>query len=246
MTQKRAIFYIDGFNLYYAALRPKPHLKWLNLKALADGIVHEDTTVVCVKYFTSRVLGSASKSKRQNVYFIVLKTVSQIKITFGNLVKRKESGNMSRAEQTRLNLTEQSKRNIKGQEVAINTFEEKGTDVNLASHLIYDACNDEFDIAYVITNDTDFVEPIRMVKEDLGKTVVIVAARRFRYHEEDEQDVEKKKPRIPVPDITLKNAASDVYYIKNSLFIASQFPDEIQIENGDIISRPTNWREIVK
>ena len=110
MTQKRAIFYIDGFNLYYAALRPKPHLKWLNLKALADGIVHEDTTVVCVKYFTSRVLGSASKSKRQNVYFIVLKTVSQIKITFGNLVKRKRIGEheQGRANQTEPDRTKQA------------------------------------------------------------------------------------------------------------------------------------------
>ena len=236
MTQKRAIFYIDGFNLYYAALRPKPHLKWLNLKALADGIVHEDTTVVCVKYFTSRVLGSASKSKRQNVYFIVLKTVSQIKITFGNLVKRKESGNMSRAEQTRLNLTEQSKRNIKGQEVAINTFEEKGTDVNLASHLIYDACNDEFDIAYVISNDTDFVEPIRMVKEDIGKTIVVVAPHRSLV------DEKRKRNRVPIPDTKLKRAANDVYYIKDSLFIDSQFSDEIRTNAEKIITKPLNWR----
>ncbi len=237
MTQKRAIFYIDGFNLYYAALRPKPHLKWLNLKALADGIVHEDTTVVCVKYFTSRVLGSASKSKRQNVYFIVLKTVSQIKITFGNLVKRKESGNMSKAEQTRLNLTEQSKRNIKGQEVAISTFEEKGTDVNLASHLIYDACKDEFDIAYVITNDTDFVEPIRMVKEVIGKPIVIVAPRALLVREK------KNKFESQLPDSKLKKAASETYFINDSLLGDSQFPDEIHKKNGKIIRKPQKWWE---
>ena len=170
MTQKRAIFYIDGLNFYNLVLKSNRHYRWLNLKALADRIVHDDTTVVCVKYFTARLLGEISESAKENqsLYFRALKPIDDIEIMLGNMVIREKSVALTTAEQSKL----------KRRQVLTNIPEEKGTDVNLASHLIYDACNDEFDIAYVISNDTDFVEPIRMVKEDIGKTIVVVAPHR--------------------------------------------------------------------
>ena len=39
--------------------------------------------------------------------------------------------------------------------------EEKGSDVNLGAHLVRDAFLKKFDIAAVLTNDTDLAEPIR-------------------------------------------------------------------------------------
>ena len=50
-----------------------------------------------------------------------------------------------------------------------HTTEEKGSDVNLATHLLNDAWNDLFDLATVISTDTDLVTPIRMVKEERNK-----------------------------------------------------------------------------
>jgi hypothetical protein len=41
--------------------------------------------------------------------------------------------------------------------------EEKGSDVNLGVHLVRDAFRQAFDIAAVLTNDTDLVEPVRIV-----------------------------------------------------------------------------------
>ncbi len=228
MTQKRAIFYIDGLNFYNLVLKSNRHYRWLNLKALADRIVHEDTTVVCVKYFTARLLGEISESAKENqsLYFRALKPIDDIEIMLGNMVIREKSVALTTAEQSKL----------KRRQVLANIPEEKGTDVNLASHLIYDACNDEFDIAYVISNDTDFVEPIRMVKEDIGKTIVVVAPHRSLV------DEKKKRNRVPIPDTKLERAASDVYYIKDSLFIDSQFSDEIRTNAGKIITKPRNWR----
>ena len=45
--------------------------------------------------------------------------------------------------------------------------EEKGSDVNIATHLIHDAYQQKFKSAVVVTNDSDLQEPIRIVRDDL-------------------------------------------------------------------------------
>ena len=50
----RAYVYVDGFNLYYRALRPTPY-KWLNLRALGAALLDPSDTVDVVRYFTARV-----------------------------------------------------------------------------------------------------------------------------------------------------------------------------------------------
>ena len=51
----------------------------------------------------------------------------------------------------------------------VHTMEEKGSDVNLAVHLLNDAWRGLFDAAVVISNDTDLVTPIRMVTMERKK-----------------------------------------------------------------------------
>lgn len=53
-------------------------------------------------------------------------------------------------------------------------MEEKGSDVNLAAHLLNDAWKGVFDAAVVVSNDTDLVEPIRMVTTERGKPVIVM------------------------------------------------------------------------
>ena len=53
----------------------------------------------------------------------------------------------------------------------LNT-EEKGSDVNLAAQLVFDACQNKIDVAIVISNDTDLAEPIRIVAQELNKVVI--------------------------------------------------------------------------
>ncbi|SFO44526.1 hypothetical protein SAMN04487859_1634, partial [Roseovarius lutimaris] len=38
----RTIIYVDGFNLYYRALKYNPQLKWLNVKALAEDVLSSE------------------------------------------------------------------------------------------------------------------------------------------------------------------------------------------------------------
>ena len=101
-----------------------------------------------------------------------------------------------------------------------HTMEEKGSDVNLAAHLLNDAWNGLFDVAAVISNDTDLVTPIRMVTAERGKSVIVVCPGRWQ-----------AAPK-------LRAVASGVRHIRKPMLQAAQFPDPIP---GTTISKPTGW-----
>ena len=44
----RVRVYVDGFNLYYRALRNKPHYKWLNLLTLSRELLDPADTIDCL------------------------------------------------------------------------------------------------------------------------------------------------------------------------------------------------------
>jgi uncharacterized LabA/DUF88 family protein len=51
--------------------------------------------------------------------------------------------------------------------------EEKGSDVNLAAHLINDAHLNLFDEAIVVSGDSDLCEAVRIVTSQIGKPVTV-------------------------------------------------------------------------
>lgn len=102
----------------------------------------------------------------------------------------------------------------------VHTMEEKGSDVNLAAHLLNDAWKDSFDAAVVFSNDTDLVEPIRMVAVERQKPVTVVCPGRWSM----------------APG--LQRVATHQRHIHRSMLAASQFPDPI---TGTTIRKPLNW-----
>ena len=58
--------------------------------------------------------------------------------------------------------------------VKVIKTEEKGSDVNLATHLLHDAHTAKFDIGVVISNDSDLLEPIKLVRHHLKKQVGVL------------------------------------------------------------------------
>lgn len=100
------------------------------------------------------------------------------------------------------------------------SMEEKGSDVNLACHLVHDAHLGKFDVAAVLTNDSDLEEPIRIVTQELGKQVLLLSP-----------------PRDPAHK-TLARVASDVLHVRRAHFAAAQFPDRIVRPGGTVIEKP--------
>lgn len=60
----RSIVYIDGFNLYYGALKANPSLKWINPRTLVE-LIFPSIEIMSLKYFTANVtdrLGDLNQS----------------------------------------------------------------------------------------------------------------------------------------------------------------------------------------
>jgi hypothetical protein len=102
----------------------------------------------------------------------------------------------------------------------VHDMEEKGSDVNLASHLLNDAWKNLFDQAVVISNDTDLVEPIGMVTVERKKPVVVVCPGKYQM----------------AP--TLRAVASFKIHLRRAMLAASQFPSPIP---GTAITKPATW-----
>jgi uncharacterized LabA/DUF88 family protein len=206
----RVYVYVDGFNLYYRALKGTAH-KWLNPVALAKRVLDASDSVEALRYFTARVnsrAGDPGAPRRQQIYLSAIGSLPQSKCHFGRFIaKTKRRPLVSDATEF----------------VEIRDTEEKGSDVNLASHLLYDAFKGRFETALVMSQDTDLTEPIRIVANNIGIPVGVVWLDGTQ------------------PNGVLRNAASFVRHITSSDLNASQFPNPIVRADGTEIHKPVEW-----
>ena len=158
----RTNVYVDGFNLYYGALRKTPY-RWLDLNQLFTLLLTKNT-VQDIKYFTALVSARPNdpgQPQRQQLYLRALATLPNVSVHLGHFLVH--TVNMPLA--TPIGELRYAK--------VIKT-EEKGSDVNLATHLLHDAHLDRFDTAVVVSNDSDLLGPIQIVRNDLGKRVGVL------------------------------------------------------------------------
>ncbi len=157
------IVYIDGFNLYYGALKGTPY-RWLDLGALCRRLLPRDD-IVAIRYFTARVIarqGDPTQPQRQETYLRALRTLPSVEIHYGKFTTHRR----------RMLLADPPSGGSRTVEV-LHT-EEKRSDVNLASHLLLDAFHRACETAVVVSNDSDLRVPLIMVQRELGMRVGIV------------------------------------------------------------------------
>lgn len=148
--------YIDGLNLHYGGLHlfgpGTPGWRWLDIAKLVERLVSRNpdwtaqrATVHRIAYCTAIISGhtDALDRERQRAYLATLEDDPRIKVEKGQFMTRR----------------------IRGVDIAtgglhtIEVLEEKGSDVNLASHLLIDLHTGEIDAAVLITNDSDLHLP---------------------------------------------------------------------------------------
>lgn len=217
-SRMRTIVYIDGFNLYHSILEKQPTYKWLNIKLLSEVILMPANIISNVNYYTARVSARFNPNgpRNQQLYLDALSTVPEISVYFGNFQIKNKYARMCDPP-LKNPLFYPWPNNVR-----ILKTEEKGSDVNLASHLLRDAFLDRFDVAAVITNDTDLLEPIRIVVKELSKPVGIISP-------------------IPSPANRLLAVASFHRFIRNGHLAQSQFPPVIHRNGKPPIVRPASW-----
>jgi len=208
----RTNVYIDGFNFYYGAVRSTPY-KWLNFAELCRLLLPPSHYAINqVKYFTARVQARPTdpdQPVRQEIYLRALRTIPNLSIIFGHFLTNDVS--MPMAGQNPLTPAY----------VRVVKTEEKGSDVNLASHLVNDAHNKDFDVGVVISNDSDLVEPVRIVTQELGLHVGILNPHIRRSRE-------------------LSQYATFYKKIRPGVLGASQFPSALNDATG-AFHKPAVW-----
>jgi hypothetical protein len=203
--------YIDGFNLYYGAVKGTPY-KWLDLDALCQRLLPKHR-IARIRYFTAIVSArpnDPSGPVRQRTYLRALETIPHVSVHLGHF----------RSDVVRMPLARPTPGGSRTVEV-IKT-EEKGSDVNLATCLLVDAFRQDCEAAVVVTNDSDLQEPIRVVREELGLVIGVVNPGDPRKRSRDLLDVTFFKQLRP------------------SILGACQFPDELRDEHGTI-HKPRTW-----
>jgi hypothetical protein len=201
--------YVDGFNLYYRALKGTPY-KWINLFELASRVLDPADTVEVVRYFTARVSarsGDPDAPRRQQIFLNALRTVPQIKFHYGRFLPKTKWRPLVST----------------GKFVEIHDTEEKGSDVNFATHLLNDGWLGKYDLALVLSQDTDLIEPIRIVTAERGLKVGLIWLDGGR------------------PSKHLAAASSFVRHISTADLAASQFPNPITRPGGTTLAKPSSW-----
>lgn len=219
----RTIVYVDGFNLYFRLLVSRPSLKWLNIRKLAEVLLSPSNAIVGVKYYTARVSGhiDAGAPSRQQVYFDALATVPDISVYMGNFLLSEKFAGLVKPPEFRPRLSvplPQPWPDV----VKVVKMEEKGSDVNLACHLLLDAFQNNFDVAAVLSNDSDLVEPIRIVTQVLGKPVGLLSP-------------------VTNPTPQLRSVSSFLRRISVSDLGLSQFPNPLICADGSQLTKPPTW-----
>ena len=166
----RTRVYVDGYNLFYACLKGSPY-KWLDVHALVQNVLPRNR-IEKVRYFTAQVSArphDPDQPQRQQTYLRALATVPEIEIHFGHFLTHEIT--MPDAAAWKAG---------RYRPVRVMKTEEKGSDVNIATHLLIDAFDNLFDVAVIISNDSDLKEPIRLVRSRFGKKIALVGPKKMR------------------------------------------------------------------
>lgn len=190
--------YIDGYNLYYGAKKQcagrVAHWKWIDVRGLVSEVVAAQRSwagarIERVTYCTARIDARMNPAghAEQDVYLKALHAARSVdRIEYGKYVvgirprplavRGERSQDPPHIVEPAWPVMIQSKLGVP-QDGAIfmaSTLhqEEKGTDVNVASHLLIDVLTERVDAAVVVSNDSDLKFPVVFCRERVPVGVI--------------------------------------------------------------------------
>ncbi|MDX9846994.1 MAG: NYN domain-containing protein [Tenuifilaceae bacterium] len=206
MTKKeRVVVYVDGFNLYFGLKEAGLEMyRWLDLMLLSNNLLKPHQELVELNYFTSRVSNNPDKQKRQSTYLEALECKGA-NIYYGhyqsNSIECTRCGNIWA------------------------TYNEKMTDVNIATHMLIDAYKDKYDMAMLISGDSDLVPPIREIHSLFKSKRVFVTFPPKRHN------------------ASIAMVAKGSMVIGRKKLLDSQLPDKVTKKDGFVLKKPKGWSE---
>jgi uncharacterized LabA/DUF88 family protein len=201
----RVVAYAHGFNLYFglkAGYGRRYH--WLDLQVLVTSLLQPGQELREVLYFTARVKNDPDAALRQSTYLDALAAHCQrVYRVEGRFQEKPRVCNSCGASWT--------------------GYEEKETDLNIATALIEDAVEDRYDTAILVTGDSDLRPAVAAVKR-LRPGKRIIAA--FPPGRHSRVLVRAVDAYIPISHTKVRNA---------------QLPSIIFAKGGVRLTRPAYW-----
>jgi hypothetical protein len=180
--------YIDGFNLYYGGRaicgRGTAGWRWLDVRALAESLIATRSTwsgavPARIVYCTARIDGATNPQghNEQDVYLKALRASGSVDlIEFGKYIARVKCAPLAVPDKKGRPVLTTASWPVMVQDdqsvpvpdarfmVQYAYREEKGSDVNVASHLLVDVLEHQIDAAIVISNDSDLRYPVQQAR----------------------------------------------------------------------------------
>lgn len=159
----RAALYIDGFNLYHPIRimgAGNAHLKWSSLWQLGENLTRPRSQTLVKTVFCTAVptMRQNADKRGRHIRFNDAQRACGVTVIEGHYVPEPIEED--------------------GIPTGRTKWTEKQTDINVALELIIDGLNDVYDVALLLSADTDQVATARVFSESvrpLGKTLVGVA-----------------------------------------------------------------------
>jgi hypothetical protein len=207
----RTIVYVDGFNLYYGAVRGTPY-KWLDLERFFRMIRQADD-IVAIRYFTAMVTGPTRPN--QETFLRALEKLPTVEVILGAFKQKRVQCRFAECASTapspRFFAAEQEKR----------------TDVNIAVRMLDDAHRDACDTFVLVSGDSDLVPVLHMIRHRYPSKRIILY-------------VPANNPERGAA-IELRSAAHDHRKLPLNLLAKAQLPHEIPDGSGGVIRKPSAW-----
>lgn len=201
---ERVIVYIDGFNLYFGICdRGWRRYLWLDLPALSARLLSPNQQLISTKYFTARVRADKAKEARQAIYLQALDARGGTDFYFGRYQKK----------------TKQCRKC----HTSWNEYEEKMSDVRIATELLRDAFKNIYDTAILISADADLLPPIEAIMFDFPKKKMVIGY----------------PPRRDNPRLTA--IAHSTFRIGRGRLSKCQLPSTVIKKDGYVLAKPKEW-----
>jgi hypothetical protein len=200
---QRVRVYVDGFNLYYG-LHQKYGRKylWLDLRSLAASFLRTCQVLTGVEYFTARRRRAVLSQANQATYLGALKARG-VKVIEGRFQEKSLECNSCGATWT--------------------SYEEKESDVSFCVRLLEDAVARKFDVALLITADSDMMPAVKAVRRLRPEAKLVALFPPARYSDD------------------LKRAVHAHFRIGEARLRQAQMPDTVYTPAASY-SRPVHWK----
>lgn len=159
----RVSAYIDGFNAYHAiAALGEPMLKWLDYHSLVASMLREGDTLERVVFYTAPSPLSAEKRARHANY------VTALRATGIEIVESKFT---------------RPRKWCHKQQIHCKNYEEKQTDVAIATDIMSDCYEDAVDRVLLFTADSDQVPMVKRLRAKFPEKIIFLIAPPGRLNE---------------------------------------------------------------